>query len=302
MKVGDRKKLRSLAFWDALQARYPLGSRWELVRPATAVLAANLLTARALLRGEMRPWELALLVALEAAAFSAIAWVQTLTVPEEARPDSDEPKAPVGQRLGGVLFGLFWIVAVYGLVFGFYLREMPDWRALASAPLDFLAGSAIRWPLAVSVGGALLDAFADRQFWRHRGGVFVSTPGFTALARWLTLIFGGIPFFVPFAVGAGLIAAIVKVLERRFKTSPTTTWPLLAFPVLGIALFWGMGRLIGAGVVGWTIGYVAAKLGAELLVLGVPLLAERAGREEREALAEGAPAAAPAPAKRRRLP
>lgn len=301
MKDTQRRKLRSLAFWEALQARYPLGSRWELVRPACSVILANFLTARALLRGEMRPWELALLVALEAAAFSAIAWVQTLTVPKEARPDADDAKTPLGQRLGTLVFGLFWIVAVYGIIFGFYLREMPDWRALAAAPFAFLAGSAIRWPLAVSIGGALLDAVADRQFWKHRGGIFISTPGFTGLARWLTLILGGIPFFVPFAVGAGLIAAVAKALERRFKTTPTTVWPLLAFPVLGLALFWGMGWLIRAGAVGWTIGYVAAKLGAELLVLGVPLLAEHAGREERAALAGEEAAAAPT-GKKRRLP
>jgi hypothetical protein len=60
-----------------------------------------------------------------------------------------------------------------------------------------------------------------------------------------------------------------------------------------------MGWLIRAGVVGWTIGYVAAKLGAELLVLGVPLLAERAGREEREGLAGGAVAAGGEARKRR---
>ena len=299
MKLADRRKPGSLAFWDALQARYPLGSRWELVRPATAVLAANLLTARALVRGEMRPWELALLVALEAAAFSAIAWLQTLSVPKEARADADQPRMPLGQRLGTLLFGLFWIAAVYSIVFGFYLRETPDWGAVAKAPFAFLAGSAIRWPLLVSIAGALADAVADRQFWKLRGGIFVSTPGFTGLARWLTLIFGGIPFFVPFAVGAGLIAAVAKALERRFKTTPTTTWPLLAFPVLGIALFWGMGRLIAAGALGWTIGYVAAKLGAELLLLGVPLLAQHAGREESAALAEGGTAA---PAAKRRKP
>lgn len=291
MRQSERKKIRSLAFWDSLAARYPLGSRWELVRPATSVLAANLLTARALLRGEMRPWELALLVALEALALSAIAWVQTIGLPKDALPDEEGPKQTVAQRLGVLAFGLFWIACVYGLIFGFYVREMPDWHALASAPLAYLATSAIRWPLAVSIGGALLDAIADRQFWRHRGGIFVSTPGFTALARWLTLIFGGIPFFVPFAVGVGLIAAIVKMLEKRFKTTPMTTWPIALFPLLTLVLFWGMSHLIAAGVVGWTIGYIAAKLGAEILMLGVPLLAERAGREEREAL-EGSPSGA----------
>lgn len=297
MRLNERKKLRSLAFWESLQARYPLGSRWELVRPATSVIAANLLTGRALLSGAMRPWELVLLVALEAAAFSAIAWVQTIGLPPDALPDEEGPKQTLAQRLGVLAFGLFWIAAVYGLIFGFYLRELPDWSTLAAAPLAYLGASAIRWPLAVSVGGALLDAIADRQFWRHRGGIFVSTPGFTALARWLTLIFGGIPFFVPFAVGAGCIAAIVKAVERRFKATPTTTWPIALFPLLTLLLFWGMSHLIAAGVVGWTIGYVAAKLGSELLVLGVPLMAERAGQEEREKLAGSVPAG---PTKRRK--
>ncbi len=301
------RKLKSLAFWDALQARYPLGSRWELVRPATSVIGANLLTARALVQGEMRPWELVVLVALEALAFSAIAWVQTLSVPKEARPDADEKKPPIAQRLGTLLFGLFWLFFVYGIIFGTYLREMPDWGAVAREPFRFLVGSAIRWPLALSVGGALLDAIADRQFWKSHqsqshqngGGTFISTPGFTGIARWLTLIFGGIPFFVPFAAGVGVIAAVAKGIERWIGPHPKAPWAMLAFPVLAIGVFSGMGWLVSAGALGWTIGYISAKLLSELLVLGVPLLAVRAGREEREKRA-GASEPKPEGEKRRR--
>jgi hypothetical protein len=299
---ADRRKLASLAFWEALEARYPLGSRWELARPAGAVIAANFLTARALVRGEMRPWELVILVALEAAALSAIAWVQNFSVPPEARADHDEKKTPIAQRLGALAFGLVWLIFVYGLIFFAYLRETPDWGAVVRDPIGFLASSAIRWPLAVSVGGALLDAIADRQFWRLRGGTFISTPGFTAIARWLTLIFGGIPFFVPFAAGAAVIAAVAKGIERRIGPRPRAHGAIAAIPVLGIALFAGVGWLIRAGSLGWTIGYVSAKLLAELLLLGIPLLAGRAAREEREALApspSSRPAAAKGKARRR---
>jgi hypothetical protein len=38
---GAKARLGSLAFWSALEARDPLGSRWELVRPPGAVRAAK---------------------------------------------------------------------------------------------------------------------------------------------------------------------------------------------------------------------------------------------------------------------
>jgi len=69
-----------------------VASHWELLRQGCGVLAANVLAARALVRGEMRPWELVVLVAFEAIAYTFVAWIQLLFVPPEARPEAEEKK------------------------------------------------------------------------------------------------------------------------------------------------------------------------------------------------------------------
>ncbi len=286
-RPSKRRKLASIAYWDALRRRYPVASYWELGRQGCGVLAANLLAARALVRGEMRPWELVVLVAFEAIAYTFVAWIQLLFVPPEARPEAEEKKPSLLARLPAMAFGLFWLVCVYGLIFGFLLRDFAPFLAAVREPLAYLGRSAIRWPLAVAVGGLLLDAIADRQFWRQHGGTFVSTPGFTAMARWLTLILGGIPFFVPFAAGGWVVAQVAKAIERRFPTaerSGTLAAAVLVLPLLGIGLLMLVGWLMQAGELGWTIGYCSAKFLSEMLILGVPLIAERASREERAAL------------------
>ena len=287
MRKSKRRKLASIAFWDALRRRYPVSSYWELVRQGSGVLVANVIAARALVRGEMRPWELVVLVALEAVAYSLVAWLQLRFVPAAARPEEEEPRTTLGARLGTLAFGLFWLVAVYGLIFGFLLRDLAPFLAAVREPLAYLGHSAIRWPLAVAVGGALVDAIADHRFWRQHGGTFIGTPGFTAMARWLTLILGGIPFFVPFAAGGFGIAQLAKAVERRYPAGAVggqLPVAVLAFPVLAIGLFFLVGWLIRAGELGWTIGYCSAKFVSEIAILGVPLLAERASREERAAL------------------
>ncbi len=287
MRKSKRRKLESIAFWDALRARYPVASRWELVRQGSGVLVANVLAARSLARGEMRPWELVVLVTLEALAYSLVSWVQLRFVPAAARPAAEESMATLGSRLGTLAFGLFWLVAVYGLIFAFLLRELAPLVAAVRDPLVYLGHSAIRWPLAVALGGVLVDAAADWRFWRQHGGTFVSTPGFTAMARWLTLILGGIPFFVPFAAGGWVVGQVAQRIERRFLAGPAERQlpaAVLVIPVLAIGLFFLVGWLIRAGELGWTIGYCSAKFVSELAILGVPLLAAQASREERAAL------------------
>ena len=287
MRKSKRRKLESIAFWDALRARYPVASRWELVRQGSGVLVANVLAARSLARGEMRPWELVVLVALEALAYSLVSWVQLRFVPEAARPPAEESKVTLGSRLGTLAFGIFGLVAVYGLIFAFLLRELAPLVAAVRDPLVYLGHSAIRWPLAVALGGVLVDAAADWRFWRQHGGTFVSTPGFTAMARWLTLILGGIPFFVPFAAGGWVVGQVAQRIERRFLAGPAERQlpaAVLVVPVLAVGLFFLVGWLIRAGELGWTIGYCSAKFVSELAILAVPLLAAQASREERAAL------------------
>ncbi|HNZ95996.1 MAG TPA: hypothetical protein PKM64_02235 [Thermoanaerobaculia bacterium] len=289
----------AFGYWSALAARYPAGSRWELVRPATAVVVANFLAGKALLRGELQPVELVLLVALEAVLLSAISWIQYFSVPAAARPDAQQPRMSPLERLRALLIGLLWLGIVYGVVFVYLLRQPPEWHTLAPGPLGFFRTSAIRWPLAATAGGALLDAFADRAFWHRRGGTFVSTPGFTGLARWLTLVLGGVPFFVPMALGLGGVLALLQRGERRLRgrdgSAGTERAPsiqlriaLLVLVPVGVAgVFRGLRWLTTAGPDGWMIGYLAAKLLAELALLGLPFLARQEAAAEREVRSRG---------------
>jgi hypothetical protein len=161
-------------------------------------------------------------------------------------------------------------------------------RAAAHDPIAALRASALRWPLAISLFGAVTDAIADWRFWRGRGGYFLSTPGFSAVARWLTLFLGGIPFFVPLAIGGWLVSLVAKKIERRVfrpgNGGNFSSAPLMLVPLLVIGVFLLIGRLVVAGVAGWAIGYCAAKIASEALIVGMPLIATKASAEEQAAL------------------
>ena len=88
----------------------------------------------------------------------------------------------------------------------------------ARLPLDDLAALAAPGRGRV---GALFDAIADRQFWKSRGGTFISTPGFTGMARWLTLILG-IPFLAVRASAEerAALASPARALTAREKRGP----------------------------------------------------------------------------------
>ena len=94
---------------------------------------------------------------------------------------------------------------------------------------------------------------------------------------------------MPFAAGGWVVGQVAKGIEKRYGTGVTgTKFPavVLVLPVLGIGLLALVGWLIQAGELGWTIGYCSAKFVSELLILAMPLIAERASREERAALGE----------------
>ncbi len=283
--TSKTEKLASIAQWDALQARYPLASPFELVRQSAVLLIANLVTVRLVLNGQMQPWELVALVAVEAVALTGIAWLQTRFVPAEAR--MDKPK-PLRERLSVALFGLAWLGFVYAIILGAFLRDLEPLLAAARDPWTTLRTSALRWPLAISLGGALLDAVADWRHWRERGGYFLSTPGFNAAARWLTLFLGGIPFIVPIATVAWAIVTLAKRFDTRGRAGAAGRGlpiaQLLLLPALALGVFGLMGWLIQAGVLGWAIGYTSAKLVSEALILFLPLIAVKASAEERAAL------------------
>ncbi|MEO8274875.1 MAG: hypothetical protein ABI639_01570 [Thermoanaerobaculia bacterium] len=299
-------KLASIAQWDAMLARYPPGEVLDLVSQAIFVLCSNAIVLHLVWTGKVRPIDLVLLVTLEAILLTTISWVQMRFVPESAL--MEKPK-PFRQRLGVLLFGLVWLGGVYGIIFGGFLGAGPQVLEVFRNPWETLRSTGLIWPLAISALGAAVDSVRDWMFWRSRGGFFLSTPGFYAMARWLTLFLGGIPFFVPFAALAGGAVTLFKRLSdrlsprvvkdlavpagagraQRFRISYGSRW-IGAILVLGALLafssvFRVVGWLMSQGVTGWAIGYCSAKFLSEGFITFLPFIASRARQEEAAGLA-----------------
>lgn len=292
-------KRKSLAEWKQLMLRYPLNSPWALVSPLLAALVANAMTAQLLISGRMTPFELVVLVALEALLLMGMAWLQTVGLPREALENNP---MPMRQRLGVLGFGLFWLCGVYSIVFFAMVPSGEEILRAARDPVGFLSGSNLKWPLLVTALGAMFDSMRDAAHLRRHGGTLVSTPGLHGIARWLTLILGGIPFFVPFAALVfGLVhlgkSAYAFLIRRygapggRMQILLMLMIPLAAWLVLnGVAWVGAWLEPLIKGVGWWALCYVSAKFVAELFFISIPLIAVKAHAEETQALAQPASA------------
>lgn len=297
LPASESAKRQSLGKWKQLMARYPLTSRWGLAFQIATTLSVNGVVVWLVTSGRMTPFELVVLVALEAALLIGIASVQSRLVPEEARE-----KNPMGlrERLGTLAFALFWLGGVYSFVFFGFVPSIEEMGRALRDPLAFLASSTLKWPLLITLVGAAVDALQDAAHFRRHGGTFLSTPGFNGAARWLTLFLGGIPFVVPFF---GTVIAIKLIVERiaaavkRRVGMPSErimiVLLLLILPA-GWLVFAGIGWVGNAlesavgGVGLWALGYCAAKFVAELFIVCIPLIASKAHAEDAEALAKPA--------------
>jgi hypothetical protein len=279
-----KEQLASIAEWDAIIGRYPPGSRASLVQQIVLMLASNAFIVYQLVTHRMQPLHLVLLVAVEAVLLSVVAFVQSRAVPPEARTPSGQT---AGQRIGALAFGLFWLAAVYSFVFVGLLGAGGALWALVRQPWETIRQGGLLWPLAITLFAAFRDSIQDASYFREKGGIFLSTPGLNAIARWLTLFLGGIPFFIPLvAVGWVLSKVIERVNRRGIQGSVPTDVRLaiLVIPLLFLGMFGVMGSLISAGLSGWAIGYCAAKFASELLILCMPVIATKAKAEETAAL------------------
>ncbi len=275
-------KAASIAEWDALLARYPAGSPWEMARQFLSVVAGNAVVLYLLVTGRMRPFHLVALVALEAVILTAIAWIQARMVPRSALMDKPQP---LPARLGTLAFGAVWLGFVYAIILGAMLGAGGEALEAIRHPLAALRQDALLWPLALTTTFAVADAVRDWMQWRSMGGYFLSTPGFNSAARWLTLFLGGIPFFVPLAFGMWTIVTVAERLKKRVAGSPASAAaasklaPFIA-PAVAAALLGVIGWLLEAGVSGWAVGYCSAKLASESLLVFLPLIASKARAEE----------------------
>jgi len=302
LPTGPAAKTRRVGYWDSMLRRYPLASPWGLVLQIGATLAANGLIAWLVISGRMTPFELVLLVLIEALLLIGIAWLQKRSVPADA-VESDGMSGK--ERLKTLGFLLVWLAGVYSFVLFGFVPSGAEMLGALRDPLGFLAGSSIKWPLLITVTLAAIDAAQDRRHFRRHGGMFYSTPGLQGTARALTLILGGIPFVVPvFGFAIGLKLGVERAHGWLTRGAANPSWKafistVLALAVLGcviggLALVDYIDHALASGVAWWALCYGAAKFFSELFIVCLPLIAAKAKAEDatnaaRQASAVSAP-------------
>ena len=272
---------QSLKEWETILKRYPLSSPWGLAWQGLTTLTGNLVIAWLVANGRMSPLELVLLVALEAVLLVLVAWAQSKFVPKEAIQRTPQT---LGQKLGTLAFGLFWLGAVYALVLGAFVPQGEEVKRLLADPMAFLLSSNLKWPLLITLAGAAVDALQDHAHYGRHGGIFMSTPGLQGVARWLTLFLGGIPFFMPLVAVVGVLVAlgtqVAEWIKQRGGGNREAIILTALTPVLSVAFFSTFAWLVQSDVSGWAVGYCTAKFAAEIFVVCLPLIAKKAHAEE----------------------
>jgi len=270
MPEAARPASQKLTREDALQylRRFPEQGRLAVAFNLGLVLAGNALVFWLLWSGQLRAAHLIVLVMLETILLFSLGWLQQRIVPERDWP---EPRKPARERAGTLAFLLFWIAGAYGMTL-LMVKGYGDLRALFTSPQAWLDAK-LHWPLLYTGVLALVHFFGDLGWYKAHGGPFLSNLSHDTLARLLTLILGGIPFAMPFFAAVGLGAKGIEFVAKKAKVAPEQS-ALAGLALLAVAFgsFALVDWLISSGVTGWAIGFVFAKLIAEVLVALVPLV------------------------------
>ena len=260
----------ALAYLRRFPDRGPAGFAFDLA----LVLAANGVVAWFLASGRLASAHLVALVATEAALLVAIASLAAHAVPVR---DRAEPPKPWRERWPVLVLALAWLGFAYALTITM-IGGWPDFLELRRLAAWREAG--LHWPLAATAFVALVHALGDLAHYRRHGAPYLSSTSHDALARWLTLLFGAIPFAVPFfVVTIGGIKLVERVL-KRMRVEPGQS--ILAAGLMiacGYAGFAVIGWLASSGVSGWAIGYVLAKTLSEAAVAAIPLVMRHVASE-----------------------
>lgn len=262
---------------DALQylRRFPAQGWLGTATSFASVLAGNAIVLHFVLDGRLRAPHLIALVMAETVLLTTIAWLQHRFVPR--RDWSEQPK-PWRERAFLLGFLLVWLAGAYGITLAI-LQGYPEFIALLRSRQAWI-DAGLHWPLLVTLVFGLAHAFGDDLHYRRHGGPFLSTVAHDAIARYLTLIFGGIPFAMPFFVVVIGGFKAIEFLLRRARVAPGQSMlgalGMIAIAYAGFAL---ISLLIGSGVAGWAIGYILAKLIAELMVAAIPLVMAKVARD-----------------------
>ena len=256
--------------------RFPPQSTAGTLSNIGMVLIGNALVFWLLWTGELRAAHLIALVMLETALLIVISWLLQRAIP---RKDWLEQPKPWRERLPIIIFVMVWLGGAYSITLAM-INGYPDFIALLKSPQAWIE-TRLYIPLLYTLGLALVHAVADLRHYRRRGGPFVSEVGHDAMARYLTLVLGGIPFAMPFFAAAIGGFKGVEYVAGKARVDPTrSTLAGAAMLFVFSASFWLIEGLMDSGVHGWAIGFVFAKLIAEVLIVCMPLIMVRIVREE----------------------
>lgn len=257
--------------------RFPAHGWGTFALNAASLLAGNGLVLWMMLTGRVRGAHLIALTFAEAIVLAALAWIVHLCVPRSAWTDA--PKS-WQERLGMFAFLLVWLGGAYSVSL-LMIEGWPDFLALLRSPQPWI-DSKLLWALGITTLVGVVHAVGDVAHWRAHGGQMLSTVSNDAGARVLTLILGGIPFAMPFfAASIGAFKGI-EFVAKKFGAHPQQS---VVVGLLMLAAAYGaimlVGGLVTAGVAGWAIGFVLARLIAETLIAAIPLAMSHAARDPR---------------------
>lgn len=276
MTAAESKLTRTEA-QDYLR-RFPAQGLGTVALNVALVLVGNGIVLWLLMSGRMQGAHLVALVMVETVLLIAFAHAAQVGIPQKDRVD--EPK-PWKERIGMLAFLLVWLGGAYGITL-VVLEQWREFLALFQSKRAWL-DAGLHWPLAWTLVLAVLHTIGDRVHYAARGGKFFSTASHDAMARMLTLIFGGIPFAMPFFVVTIGGFKAVEFIARKAKLDPAKSVAAgIATMVVGFGGFALVGRLIENEVGGWAIGYVLAKAVSELLVASIPYAMTEAAKQEQE--------------------
>ncbi len=247
--------------------RFPAQGAVVAAMNIALVLASNAVLLWLLLSERLRAAHLIVLVMMETLLLVAVAWTLQRMVPE--RDWSEKPK-PWREKGPLIAFVLIWIGCAYGLTLAI-LQGYPDLISLFRGADAWIA-SGLHWSLLATLVLALLHAGGDMLHYHRSGGPFVSHVSHDAMARYLTLLLGGIPFAMPFfAFVIGGFKGLEYALRRARVAPAESLFAGIAMMIIAASSFALVSLLISSGVSGWAIGFVFAKLIAEVMIACIPL-------------------------------
>lgn len=267
-KTSDNSASLTRADALAYLRRFPAQGRAAIALNLALVVAGNAVVLWFLVDGRMHAAHLIALLMAETILLGFIAWIEQRLVPR--RDWAEQPK-PWREKAPVIVFVLVWIGMAYAISlaaiegYGDFLPLLRSWRAWREAGLQ--------WPLFATLTMAFAHAQGDLRWYRRFGGPFQSSVGYDMAARYLTLVLGAIPFAMPFFVVTIGGFKSVEYIARKARVAPQQSI-IAGAAMLGVMYgsFALISLLIDSGVAGWAIGFVLAKLIAEIFVACIPLV------------------------------